>query len=63
MTKYTDTQVKDSVKRCSEWIKKNKKNPLTVRVNKDTLPLASWKKLPQLIEAKTRLDKWIKKQH
>lgn len=57
---YTNAQVLDSVKRCSDWIKKNKKNPLTVRVNKDVLPINDWKKLPQLVEAKTRLDKWIK---
>lgn len=57
---YTNAQVLDSVKRCSDWIKKNKKNPLTVRVNKDVLPINDWKKLHQIVDAKNRVDKYIK---
>lgn len=61
MTKYTKSQIKDSVKRVNEWITKNNKVPNTVRVNKDTLKWADWLKLAEIKDGKTRIDNWIKK--
>ena len=57
---YTKAQIKDSVQRVVKFIETNKKLPLTVRVNKDTLKWAEWKKLAEIKDAETRLKNWIK---
>ncbi|MCQ2964572.1 MAG: hypothetical protein MJ203_03300 [archaeon] len=57
---YTKAQIKDSVQRVVKFIEINKKAPLTVRVNKDTLKWAEWKKLAEIKDAETRLKNWIK---
>lgn len=56
---YTKAQIKDSVNRVVKFIQTNKKTPNTVRVNKDTLKWADWKKLAEIKDAETRLKKWI----
>lgn len=57
---YNLAQIKDSVQRVVKFIETNKKAPLTVRVNKDTLKWQDWKKLPEIVDAETRLKNWIK---
>lgn len=60
MTKYSKAQIKDSVNRVVKFIQTNKKVPNTVRVNKDTLKWAEWKKLAEIKDAETRLKNYIK---
>lgn len=42
---YTKAQIEDAKKRVQAFIQKNKRNPRTVRVNKDTLSYAQYLKL------------------
>ncbi len=60
MTKYTKTQIKDSVNRVIKFIQTNKKVPNTVRVNKNTLQWTEWKKLAEIKDAENRLKNYIK---
>lgn len=56
---YTSSQIKDSVQRVDKWIKNNKYTaPKTVRVNKDTLTFAEWKKISTIASAKTRINQY-----
>lgn len=57
---YTNNEIKDSIKRVSNFIKTNKRNPNTVKVGKNTLKLADYLKLSQIVDGKNRINKWIK---
>ena len=57
--KYTNTQIKDSIQRVSRFIATEKRNPQTIRVSQNTLKLQEYQKLPQITDAKNRINKWI----
>lgn len=61
MTIYGDKEIKDSIKRVNEFIKKNKKKPNTVRISKDTLKINDYLKIAEIKDGLNRINKFIEK--
>lgn len=61
MVIYGDKEIKDSIKRVNEFIKKNKKKPNTVRISKDTLKMNDYLKIAEIKDGLNRINKFIEK--
>lgn len=61
MVIYGDNEIKDSIKRVNEFIKKNKKKPNTVRISKDTLKINDYLKIAEIKDGLNRINKFIEK--
>lgn len=58
---YTKAQMKDSVKRCNEYIIKNKKLPNYVVVGQDKVDIKNYIKLPEMKDGLNRINIYIEK--
>lgn len=56
---YTKSEIKSSIQRVTAFITRNKRNPNTIKVGKDTLTLTQYLKLPQIIDGKQRILQYI----
>lgn len=58
---YTTNQIKDSIKRVSEFVIKNKRKPNSVKLGNNTLNISDYLKLPELVNAKKNVQEFQKK--